>query len=431
MRCAILNISILFMPSSVLRPIRIAIVGCGFGGAYTYKRLHRTFRKSGNVQCILINPRNYFLFTPLLHEVATGGIAPENIVEPIRESLGCCADDFYLAHVERVNCKKKVITTTLGDIAYDYCVIATGSQTQYFGTPGAEQHTFSLKSLEDAMRLKNHCIRLFERVSKLRDASACQQLLRFVVIGGGPTGVELVSEMSDFFYRTLALLYRGSLCEPSVKIILVQKAHELLPQFPHALRAKSLATLKKKRIDVRLGCSVESVSKDAVVLSNGERLATATPVWVAGVKPALPRIDGIGDSVGGRLAVNEYLQVRDTQNMFALGDCAAYLPHNASAPLPALAQVATKQAICVADNIVSLIRQRPLKAFEYHSAGTLISLGSWVAAGEIANMTFFGKFAWWFWRTIYLMKLLSFPKKMRVALDWTFDLFLPRDISEL
>lgn len=410
------------------RTTRIVIAGAGFGGTYTYRYLHRLLHGRSDVRISIVNRSNYFLFTPLLHEVATGGISRENIVEPIRAVLGCCLDDFYHASITGISFRKKKILTSNGDIPYDRLVVALGCETNFFSVPGAEKHCFGLKDMPDAVRLKNHLIRQLELANTTVSLADRRRLLTFVVIGGGATGVELACELSDFLHGTLGAYYSDELAS-LISIKLLHKGGELIPQFDPSLRKKSLAFLNKKRIDVRLQTEVARISKEGVVLVDGEVIATATPIWVAGVKPPTLDLDdrsAVQDD--GKFLVTKALQSIVYRDVFALGDIAIC---KGTACFPQLAQVATRQAPIMAKNLLASIDGRTFVDYHYVNAGSLISLGGWVAAGKIGNRIVFGRFAWWLWRTVYLLKLHSFENQVKVALDWTFGLFTSRDSSEL
>lgn len=415
----------------IKNPTRIVILGAGFGGVYAFKRLHKFFHRDPNVKLVLVNEKNYFLFTPLLHEVATGGVSRENVVEPLRKVLGCCLAEFHLAKVRSVDLEKRRVATDVGICEYDYLVVALGAETNFYGTPGAREHSFTLKSLEDAVRLKNHFIKKFEEATTVTDIKRLDAMLHFVVVGGGPTGVELAAEMAELFYETFGKYYKDHFFYPKVKITLVQSHKELLPHFSKKMREKSLKVLRDKKINVRLGARVTLVSGSSVEFGGGERMPTETVVWVAGVRPHKPHFnEAVEENARGRIMVNEYLQMKRRPEVFVLGDMAAFATGEGR-ELPMLAQVTTKEASAVAENIGRLIHGKSLKPFSYRHSGDMISLGQWMALAEIKKVSFQGHLAWWLWRTVYLSKLISFPKKIKVAVDWTFNLFMPRDISEL
>lgn len=409
---------------------RIVVVGAGFAGIYTWTHLHRYYHNNPAVQLILINPKNYFLFTPLLHEVATGGINPENIVEPLRKILGCCMHEFFLGKVQKVRLKEKILETSGGEISYDYLVLAPGGETQYYNIPGAAEYSFPLKSLEDAVRLKNHCIRSIECASHARNSNDVNTKLHFVIIGGGPTGVELAAEMSQFLIHSFGKYYPEKLIK-NIRISLLHRGKELLPQFSPPLRQKALQSLLAKGIHVRLAVAVQEVNQDFIILENGERLRTSTVIWVGGVRPVPLAFDESLLTSSGRIQVLSTLQLSGYPSVFILGDIAAVSDPSEKNMLPMFAQVATQEARYAALNIQRLIQGKNTMPFTYKHQGTLVSLGQWMAVGEIHTYVFSGRFAWWLWRTIYLSKMISWRKKIKVAIDWTINLFSPRDISEL
>ncbi len=407
---------------------RIVIVGAGFSGVYAYRTLHRLLHGRKGVHLTLISSSNYFLFTPLLHEVATGGIAPENIIQPLRDVIGCCVDEFIRADAEKVSFKKKQVATAAGPIAYDTLVLAVGAETNFMNVIGAEAECFQLKSLSDAVRLKNHVIDMVETAARETNTKKRKALLTFAIVGGGATGIELACELSDFVHKTLSRYFPGKEISRNAKIILLQAAAELVPNFPSPLRAISHAVCEEKKIDVRLNAKVARVEKGAVILANGDRIETATPVWVAGVKARhIPCDDEKTKHENGAFRVTPELRLERYPNVFVLGDCAIV----ESAPVPCSAQVAVQEAKTAAENIVRSLNGEALRPFRYINSGVLLSLGDYHAAGMIGNLVFSGPFCWWLWRTVYLFKMPTFQKKMKVALVWTFDLFLPRDVSKI
>ncbi len=410
---------------------KIVIVGNGFGGTYTLKNLYKILKGRKDIEISLISEQNYFLFTPLLHEVATGGINPENIVEPIRKVLSHCFTNFYLGKAEEINLEKQTLKVNDMVLSYDYLVLAHGAETNFYGTPGTPENVFTLKSIEDAIKIKNKIITEVEHASHIEDEKEKQKALSFVVVGGGPTGVELAAEMEELIKENFAKYYKKTILKDS-RVILVQKGPDLLPQFNKKIRAKSLSYLKKKGIHIMLNTEVKAVGKDFITINNDEKIEANTIIWVAGIKPkTLNLIGEIEKSKDGRILVNEYLQTTKYKNVFALGDGACFVDQNTGLPLPALAQVAEKESKMVAKNIMLSLGGSNLESFKYHSTGSMVSLGQWMAIGEVAHFSFWGHITWWMWRTVYLSKLISFRKKVRVALDWTIHLFATRDMSKL
>ncbi len=414
----------------------IVVLGAGFGGTYAFKELHRRYHGNPDVSLTLLNGTNYFLFTPLLHEVATGGLSPENTVEPLRKIFHCCSYNLFVGQAQRICFKKKLVETTVGPLAFDYLVVALGAETAFYGVPGAEQHSFTLKSLDDAIRLKRHFIRICERAARTSDPDERKRLLSIAIIGGGATGVELAAEISEYFYGTFSRYYAHAPFLRDLSIRLIHRGEEIIPQFSPRLRAHALSVLRKRRVEVLLGKTVTAVTHDSIVLESGERIETATPIWVAGITPA--RLDGdiaLPRDDAGRLLADQTLQVQGFPNVFALGDNACVIGPDGR-PLPALAQVAVNQASVTAENISRLITQKGanthrLAEFRYKSKGSMLSLGQWMAIAEIGRLPLWGHIAWWLWRTVYLSKLVSWDHKLKVAIDWTLDIFADRDISDV
>lgn len=412
-----------------MKKTRIVILGAGFGGISTYKALHKQYHKSKQVELVLVNDTNYFLFTPLLHEVATGGVHPTHIVEPIRKVLQCCLKEFHVATVERIETQKKRVHTSTGSIAYDYLVVALGSETTFFGVPGAEKHCFTLKTLPDALTLKHHVIDCIEAAALEKDTKTKQRLLRFTIVGGGPTGVELAAELAEFLdaFRTV---YPPQTISSKTEIVLVQSAAELLPAFAEPIRRKALHRLTHLGVRVLLETAVKKVENSQVHLSNGEMLETQTPIWVAGIAPKrIPFDVPIKQDARYRLHVDGTLELEGHPNISVIGDM-AYCQMGPTL-LPALAQVASQQGPVVARNISARIAGKHPTAMHYHHRGSLVSLGQWMAAGEIGGFTLSGRLTWWLWRTVYVSKLISWRKRIAVVADWTINLFSARDISRI
>jgi len=412
------------------QPVKILIVGNGFGGVYTLKRLHKIFHRNKNIEFSLIGDSNYFLFTPLLHEVATGGISPENIIEPIRKVLGCCLKNFYIGKAESVDLTNRGVKVGNFVLPYDYLVLSPGSQTNFHDVPGAKEHSLTLKSLNDAIKIKNHCIAQMEHASHLAHDEEIRRALNFVLVGGGPTGVELAAELRELITENFNHYYSKHLIDFS-SVTIIQNGPELMTQFDKKIRNKSLEKLREKGMKVILNSTVKEVTANKVLLEDKTEIPTETVIWVAGVKPNKIEFDQeIPMSSDGRLFVNEYLQLPDHKNVFVIGDSANIKDNKTGAPLPALAQVAEKQAKTLAKNIKLSIQNKKLEAFSYYHLGSLVSLGRWMAVGQILNINFYGRTAWWLWRTVYLSKLISMRKKIKVAIDWTINIFSPRDISQ-
>jgi len=409
---------------------RIVILGGGFGGIYAYKYLHRIFSRDSSVEISLVDKKNYFLFTPLLHEVATGSLGPHSVTEPFRRIIDCMKGDFFMAETVKINTTEKIVYTSRGLLEYDYLVLALGATTNYFDTPGAEENCFTLKSLNDALALKNHILDVVEIATKLKDEREKKKFLHFSVIGGGATGVELAAEISEYLYEVIVKKYPKEI-EDMVTISIIQKSNELIPSFPVKFRKKCLSVLKKKRIVLKLGTVVKSVGSDYIQTSNGEKIETKTPIWVAGIKPNTVKTEKPLKIFKDKIVVNEYLQLLGDPNIFALGDVCYFIGKNSTTSLPALAQVATRQAKSVAHNIERFHNSRKLTPFSFKSSGMLLSLGNFQALGSVGPFFLSGFPAWFFWRTIYLTKHITFTKRVKVGFDWFIELFSERDTTKI
>ncbi len=390
---------------------KILILGGGFGGINTFRELHKHFHQDKSVQITMVNRTNFFLFTHLIHEVATGSINRENVIEPIRKILPCCLQDLYIDEVKKIHLQEKKVELQNTTLDFDYLVLALGAETKYFNTPGAKEHCFALKTHEDAIRLKNHFIQTVERASKEVDKEKRKQLLRFVVIGGGPTGVELAAEMSELFYKTFGIYYAQEIID-DIEVILIQRDPTLIPMFSKKLQTRAWSSLRDRKVKVLANSVVTKIDANSVTLAEGTVLLTQTPIWVAGVGPTqVDFAETVGKNPRGCVLVNNKLNLGSYENVFVLGDLADCRDKN-DKPLPALAQVAVKQSKIVAQNIISHIEGNPMQALEYRHSGSMISLGQWNAAGDIGPFHLSGALIWWLWRTVYLSKMISRRKKI-------------------
>jgi NADH dehydrogenase len=426
----------------MLRP-HIVILGAGFGGTYVAKQLAAHVKRD-EIDVTIVNKTNYFLFTPLLHEVATGSLTPTSVAEPLREIFVHTGISLCQGSVEMIDpVSQRVHISANGSrhtLPYDYLVVATGAESNYYNIPGAEQFTLPLKSLADAALIRTRIIDAFEKAIVTEDPNERAHLLSFAVVGGGPTGVETAAELSEFIDEMVSRYYYiNRECDPDEpRITLVHTGTELLQQFKPSLRKNAAERLEKKGIKLALGRTVTGVSPKGLTLSDSSNIPAATIVWAAGVKSVIPQFEGdTVPMIAGRIVVDEFSRVNGNERIFALGDVAGYIdPHNVApgavpAPLPMLAQVTVQQAAFVAKNLINSIEKKELKVFHYHSMGSMVSVGQWFAVGEIFSMKIAGPFTWWLWRTVYLFKFASWKKRIRIAFEWTLNSFYPRDVTKL
>lgn len=420
----------------ILKPVidkpkpRLVIVGAGFGGLYTMREVLKTI-SSQDLDIVLINKTNYFLFTPMLHEVATGGVGHHQVVESLREFVYKTKVQLVVSEVGWIDLKKKVVSTKFGNINFDYLVIASGATTNFYNVPGALEYSLSLKDLRDAITIRNHIIDCFEKASVIKDPQKRKSLLTFGVVGGGATGVELVTEMAEYFWDTFQKIYTPGIDYHDINLYLFNAQSDVLSVCHPDLRVKTLSVLQEKGVDVHLNSVVSEVRSDGVVVDGGTFIPMNTVIWVAGVMPNTPHFKNeVKLDQGGRVLVNEELEVLGFDNVWAIGDVASCLDIKTNKPLPMLAQVAVQQAKVVAKNIKVKVEGSGIsKKFVYKPKGTLISLGKRRAVADIYGVRFYGRLAWYLWRLVYLFKFISWEKRVKIAVDWMMNLFSPRDTT--
>lgn len=410
---------------------RVVILGAGFGGLFAALELGREFRGEAGPEILLLDSRNFHLFSPLLHEVTSGMIEPRHVVWPLRALGGQTRFAFENRVVRSIDLDGRKVLTDQGEVGYDYLVIALGSTTDYLGVRGAEQKAFPFKTLRDAVRLRNHILEMFERAVLERDSERRKRLLTFVLVGGGCTGAELAAELYDLARKALLRHYRN-LDPRDIRIILAEATGRIIPCVSEALAGLGLDKLRRKGIEVRLHSPVVEIHDGAVELANGELLQTETVIWTAGVRanPVVEALPVERDKLG-RIEVDGCLEVPLFPGAFAIGDAVHCWDSRLGGPLPPTAQVAVQQARCVARNIARDIRGHAKEPFVYHHRGDLVSLGAGDGVGEIAGLTFSGLPAWLLWRSVFLAKLNGWKNRIRVALDWIIGSLFSRDIAKL
>ncbi|MEK7390690.1 MAG: NAD(P)/FAD-dependent oxidoreductase [Patescibacteria group bacterium] len=439
--------------SSSHRKPHIVILGAGFGGIYTFLNLRRRLSPQ-EADITIINRTNYFLFTPLLHEVATGGLSHHQVVEAIRSIIYKRGAVLHVAEIRNIDTRNKTVETSVGPVPYDILVIATGATSEFHGIPGAPEKTFVLKNLNDAIKIRNRFIDAFEKAVEIKDHQERRKLLTFVIVGGGATGVELAAEMTDLFFDTFRKFFCGKIPMEDVTIHLITGDTELLRNFHGKMRARAKVILSQKGVNVRTGARVLVVDENGVSLNDGSRIESKHVLWLAGVSPNVPPSDKpftrnsiadelatgkIASKIAGRIIVDRQMKARGHENIYALGDVATFEDEF----LPMHAQTAVQAARVVAQNIFAEIysemrsedgkrREKPgekRNGFYYRSAGDLVSLGQWQAVGYFLKILWVGPLAWFIWRTVYLFKFASWSKRVKIAVDWTIDIFYPRDIT--
>ena len=411
---------------------RIVILGGGFGGISSAKRLEQILWRDPSLEITLVSQSNYLLFTPMLAEVAASALEPQHISCPVRASLPHTR--FHRAEVEDIDSEAQVVRIRSGNsgeaeaIPYDHLVFALGSIPNYFGLPGMESHAFTLKSLQDATELRNHVISQLERadVNADEDDRRCQ--LTFVVAGGGFAGTEMIAELFDLAHSVLR--YYPNVRADELRFLLVHSRDRILPEIGPELADYALRKLRARGVQFLLDTRVAGATPEGVLVNDGQLIPAGTIVWTAGNQPnPVLNLLPCERNRAGAVVAEETLQVKGFSNIWAVGDC-AQIPDSARAGQshPPTAQHAMREGKAAANNIAAALRHRPLKPFRFRALGLLIPLGHRTGVAEIRGLRFSGLLAWLMWRGVYLSLLPGLEKKARVLLDWLIDLFFPRDI---
>jgi NADH dehydrogenase len=412
---------------------KILILGGGFGGLYTALELEKQLGDDPTVEIKLVNRENFFLFTPMLHEVAASDLDITTIVNPIRKMLK--RTHFFDGEVNSIDLVNKRVAVSHGIdrihehvIGYDHIVLALGSVTNFFAIPGLEEQALTMKSLADAVYLRNRLIEYLEEADFECSAVPPTQLLTFVVAGGGFAGVETVAAINDFLRD--AIKFYPNLTEAMLRVVLVEHGSTILAELGPELGHYAQKKLAERKIEFRLGVKVTGISERGVELSDGTVLHARTLVWTAGTAPCplLEPLDCAKER--GRIVVNEYLEVAGYSGVWALGDCASIPDKETGRPYPPTAQHALRQGKILGANIAATLRGKAKRPFAFKTIGQLAAIGRRTGVAKILGVKFSGFIAWWLWRTIYLSKLPRLEKKLRVALDWTLDLAFSKDLVQ-
>jgi NADH:quinone reductase (non-electrogenic) len=414
---------------------RILILGGGFAGAYTALQLEKRLGGQPDVEIALVSQENFLLFTPMLHEVAGSDVATTDIVQPLRKMLRYTR--IGITHVEAIDLVNKQVRLTQADlpypidVSYDQLVLALGSVTNFFNIPGLAEHALTMKTLGDAILVRNRIIDALELADNQRDdAAARATTLTAVVAGGGFAGVETVGAVNDLLRE--AMKFYHHLKEDMVRVVLVHPGEVILPELGENLGSYAQKKLAKRGVDIRVKTKVSSFDGHEVALDDGTKIASRMLIWTAGITP-LPLLSCLPlELQHGRVVATECLQVPGWPGVWALGDCALVPdPYNPGKFYPPTAQHATRQAIVLANNLVAVMRGQAPRPFRFKILGLLASIGRRTGVAEVFGMKFSGIIAWCLWRGIYLSKLPGLQKKVRVAIDWTLDLVFSKDVVQL
>ncbi len=415
-------------------PPKVLILGGGYGGVYAALKLKKA-AKRGQIELSLVSQDNFFLYQPMLAEVVSGSIEPPHIINPIRRLLK--HTKFHQAEIDAVDAESREVAIRYpgghahySRIPYDHLVVAVGSSTDLSNLPGMAEHAFPFKTLGDAFALRNQLIGVLERAEVENVVEERPELLTFVVVGGGYTGIEVAAEINTFV-REAARSY-GQVDPKEIKVILLQGGGRILPELTEDLARFSHQLLERRGVEIRLNTRIQGATADSAILSDEVRIPTRTLVAAVGSAPnrLLDSVPGVKDR-RGRVVTDENLAVPEHPGIWAVGDCAAIPDVRKGGTCPPTAQYALREAKHVASNILASIKGETLRPFSYKSLGVFVPLGRFSAAAEVLGRKVSGLPAWWLYRTYYLSQLPRMERKLKVVIDWTLELFFRRDIVRM
>ncbi len=390
----------------------IVILGAGIGGYEAYRTLKKQLKKMAvDAHITIVDQNNYFTFIPLLHEVATGSVEPTHASIPLRELVYNTPHTFINASVERVDHEKKQVYTSRGIIEFNYCIIALGSEVNFYGVPGAREYTHQVRTLEDALDLKYALVEEMEH----DDKEECV----VTIVGGGFVGVEIAGQYGMLKKGDLRKLY------PHKKLIVrvIEPNPNILGQLELEVQKHVHQRLEKLGVEFVFNTSVTEVTKEGIVLKNGERLSSDITVWSAGFANLGAEFVGEENCERGRIKVDEYLRLVGHESCYAIGDIAFARDGVSGKPCVQLAEVAHKAGQYVGRHLAASLAGRNYEKFVFKSRGQLMPVGDWYGVAIFNSFTFYGWFAWWLRRTVYLMYMPGILRKLRIMIDWTVHSF--------
>lgn len=398
---------------------RVVVVGAGFGGLSVARALGRA-----KADVLVLDRNNYHGFWPLLYQVATAGLEPEAIAYPSRAILRKYANtQFLMAEVSGVDFERRVVHTGGQPVGYDYLVLAAGSANNYFGDDRLAQHTYGMKDIDEAERLRNQALLCFERAVQEPNAARRAALLTFVVVGGGPTGVELAGAFAELIRHVLRKDY-PMLDVTQARVILVEAGERILASFPPHLQRRALARLRKMGVEVRFGAAVAAVDAGSLRFKDGSNLASRTVVWAAGVRGA-----AIGERLqaelgrGARVKVTPELHLPGRPEVFVIGDLAYLEGYHGGQAYPMVAPVAMQQGTQAARNILAQIDRQPMRAFRYFDKGQMATIGRRAAVFDAFGVRLSGFLAWAGWLFVHIVALIGFRNRLVVLANWIYNYF--------
>jgi len=406
----------------------VVIVGAGFGGLETAQKLAKA-----PVQITLIDRQNYHLFQPLLYQVAIAGLVPSQIAYPLRTIFRKQKNlTFQMGEVTSIDFDARFIRSNGSVIAYDYLVLAVGGRTNFFGLSGVEENGFQLKSIESATGTRNHLLRMFEQASREADPELRKALLTFVVVGGGPTGVETAGALAELITHVLAKDY-PQMDLREVRVLLIEATGSVMAAYPDELRKATMKLLEGKNVEILLNTRLTDYNGRRITLADGRYTPALAPgasvnahtlIWTAGVtpSPAGKWLNAPADRAG-RVRVEKDCSVPGHPEVFVIGD-AAYMEDGNHQPLPMLATVAQQQAKAAARNIRKILNGEKTEPFRYKDPGLLATIGRNAAVTDIHGHTYTGFIAWLMWLAVHIFNLIGFRNRLLVIVNWAWDYFL-------
>lgn len=397
-------------------PKKILIIGAGFAGLNAAKQLS----KAQGVQITVIDRENHHLFQPLLYQVAMAALSPADIAVPIRSLLTAPHLRVIKAVAQSVDLARRCVTTDVGDYSYDYLLLACGAQHSYFGREDWEPLAPGLKSLPQATEIRRRVLEAFEAAERESDVEQRRRYLTFVVVGGGPTGVELAGAIGEMSRYTLARDFR-SIDPRQTRVILIEAGPRILPAFDSRLAARAMRDLESLGVQVWSGAKVTNITADGVTVG-AEQVGSATVLWGAGVRAAnIGRTLGVPVDNAGRVIVTAEVAIPGHPEVFVAGDMSSCVSDGK--PLPGVALVAMQQGQYIAQTIQNDLRGQPRRPFKFVDMGQMATIGRSRAIAEFGRLRMSGLFAWWFWLLVHIYRLSGFRNRLSVLIQWAWSYF--------
>ena len=414
---------------------KILILGGGYAGVGVLNSIQKKLQSDVDVSINIVSESNFFLHTPMLPEMATGTIEARHIATPIRNF--CKRARFYHAKVLNIDLLTKSVLikrssdVTPKSLSYDYLVLALGGKTNFFGNEDIKRNSFTIKTLDDAIKIRNHIISVLEDADQESDPKIQSKLVTFVVVGGGFSGVETVGEINDFVRESVEKFYRN-IDSSLINIILIASGDKILPEIGN-LGIYAKKSLKQSGVTFYTNTRLDNINQNVVYLNNNKQIISNTVIWAGGntVHKVIKDLDSEHDK-NGRIVVDDFLRLKNHPEVYALGDCSQVIDSRTNTPYPPTAQHAIREARAVSENLFKTIKKIQNKSpFVYDTKGSMAKIGKKDGVALLMGLEFRGFFAWFIWKQYYLSTLPTFEKRMRVGLDWFVDLFFPRDITKL